>query len=109
MSPRMLKTGIYGYAILYQPNGPTTDWVTQDSEDAPGIPAVYETYAEAADRQVHIQEEKQVPCRICAVLVLPTDFAPKQGALLNRFTQQELAPGCLPEEGHDTEDDEDEM
>lgn len=106
MSPRILKTGIYGYAILWQPDGPTTQWVTQDSEDAPGIPAVYETLSEATDRQVHIQEERGVPCRICAVLVLPTDFEPKRGKLLNRFIDgQELSDGFLPQEDADASDD----
>lgn len=105
MSPRLLKTSIYGYAVLFQAGGPKTQWVTQDSEDAPGLPAVYETLAEAADRQAHIQEEKGVPCRICAVLVLPTDFEPKQGKLLNKFIDgQELIDGVLPQEGEDGPD-----
>lgn len=98
MSPRILRTGIYGYAIMYQPDGPSTQWITQDSDDAPGIPACYETLAEAQDRQAHIYGQG-TSCRICAVLVSATDFTIEGGRMVNKYIDgQEIDPDHLPKE-----------
>lgn len=106
MSPRLLKTTIYGYAILYQPQD-VPHWIAEDSDESPGIPGCYETLAEAVDRRTYL-EQRNTPCRIAAILVMPDDFRMQAGdamgepKITNRFVAGlEYTKELMPEENEE--------
>jgi hypothetical protein len=66
------KSAIYGWSIVYK----TSDdpmWRVDDNDQSNGLPAIFEDWQMTVDR-VRYLESKQIPVRVVAVLVQPSDF-----------------------------------
>lgn len=72
MSARAFKSAIYGWSIVWKPQG-QDKWVIDDHEESNGLPAIFEDWNMAVDRLAYL-ESKGVVGRMVAVLVHPSDF-----------------------------------
>lgn len=70
---RAFKSAIYGWSIVWKPEGDESKWIVDANDEAAGLPAIYEDWEMAVDRLTFL-ETKGVKGRMVAVLVHPADF-----------------------------------
>ena len=79
-----LRSEIYGWSLMYQPQGVSGLAFVDPDDTLPDLPACFELPLELVDR-IGFLEARGIRTRPLAVITRPEDFEPVDGRIRNRF------------------------